>query len=139
MSGQIDSLRYVMLMIVIVQYKNFLCLHNQLISIHSILFSHIYIFIYKYIYIIYIYIYYIYILYIFIYTYIYIYIYIYIHTYRYLKIVIHQIDRNEWLLLSARLTAKFELVFVLTCNIFNLFNIYYLFLNRSYNALQLSI
>ena len=128
MSGQIDSLRYVMLMIVIVQYKNFLCLHNQLISIHSILFSHIYIFIYKYIYIIYIY-----------YIYLYIHIYIYIHTYRYLKIVIHQIDRNEWLLLSARLTAKFELVFVLTCNIFNLFNIYYLFLNRSYNALQLSI
>ena len=38
----------------------------------------------------------------------------YIKEYRCLKKVIHQIDsKNEWLLLSASLMAKFELVFVL--------------------------
>ena len=42
-----------------------------------------------------------------------------IKEYRQMKNVTHQIDRNEWLLLqsfsiSARFTAKFELVFVLT-------------------------
>ena len=37
------------------------------------------------------------------------------YQYRCLKNVIHQIDsKNEWLLLSARFTAKFGLVFVLT-------------------------
>ena len=35
--------------------------------------------------------------------------------YRWLRKMIHQIDsKSEWLLLSARFTAKFELVFVLT-------------------------
>ena len=38
-----------------------------------------------------------------------------IKEYRYLKNVIHQIDsKNEWLLLSASVTAKFGLVFVVT-------------------------
>ena len=37
------------------------------------------------------------------------------YQYRCLKNVIHQIDsKNGWLLLSARFTAKFGLVFVLT-------------------------
>ena len=37
------------------------------------------------------------------------------YQYRCLKNVIHQIDsKNEWLLLPARFTAKFGLVFVLT-------------------------
>ena len=42
-------------------------------------------------------------------------------SYRRLKNVIHQIDsKNEWLVLSVTFTAKFELVFVLTCeNAFN--------------------
>ena len=54
----------------------FLCLHNQLSSIHSII------------------------------TY---------ETEQMFEKVIHQIDsKNEWLLLSASFTAKFELVFVLT-------------------------
>ena len=57
----------------------FLCLYNQLISIHCIV-THI-------------------------------------KEYRCLKNVIHQIDSNEWLLLSVfqqGLTAEFELVFRLT-------------------------
>ena len=49
--------------------QEFPLLYHQLISMSSILFSHI-------------------------------------KEYRYLKNVIHKIDRNEWLLLSARLTAK---------------------------------
>ena len=37
------------------------------------------------------------------------------YQYRFLKNVTHQIDsKNGWLLLSARFTAKFGLVFVLT-------------------------
>ena len=43
----------------------------------------------------------------------------YVKEYKCLKKVIHQIDnkKNEWLLLSTRFTATFELVFVLTLQI----------------------